>query len=287
MMLVEKSFDTGEVVLNYIEGPENGPPILFIHGITSNWLNFLPLMPAITIRWHVHAVDLRGHGKSGRMTGHYTLRDYTRDLRAFIETVIGKPTVLFGHSLGGMLATMLAADNQEIRAVVIGDSPPNYASSLRQGMIMRASYWRRAKETAEVGNTVPEIMEALKKKRLMWGEVAIEDPIFLLNTAMNWSNMDPDILTNMIECKDDPSSFLEMVEGYETEKLFPRLKCPILLLRGNPELGGAIRDEHVEKARDLIPDLTYAYFESLGHSLFPVGAEPVLSKVSIFLESLR
>ncbi len=42
MMLVEKSFDTGEVVLNYAEGPDNGPPILFIHGITSNWLNFLP-----------------------------------------------------------------------------------------------------------------------------------------------------------------------------------------------------------------------------------------------------
>jgi hypothetical protein len=29
MMLVEKSFDTGEVVLNYAEGPDNGPPILF------------------------------------------------------------------------------------------------------------------------------------------------------------------------------------------------------------------------------------------------------------------
>jgi pimeloyl-ACP methyl ester carboxylesterase len=42
-MLVEKSFDTGEAVLNYAEGPDNGPPILLIHGITGNWRGFLPI----------------------------------------------------------------------------------------------------------------------------------------------------------------------------------------------------------------------------------------------------
>jgi len=35
MMLV-KSFDTGEVVLNYAEGPDNGPPMLLIPGFSSN-----------------------------------------------------------------------------------------------------------------------------------------------------------------------------------------------------------------------------------------------------------
>jgi hypothetical protein len=32
MMLVEKSFDTGEVVLNYHEGPEGRPSLLLLHG---------------------------------------------------------------------------------------------------------------------------------------------------------------------------------------------------------------------------------------------------------------
>ena len=36
-MLVEKRFDTGEVVLNYAEGPDNGPPAILLHGFTSNW----------------------------------------------------------------------------------------------------------------------------------------------------------------------------------------------------------------------------------------------------------
>jgi len=99
--------------------------------------------------------------------------------------------------------------------------------------------------------------------------------------------MDPDILTLMIECNEDPSKFIKMAEGYDTARLFPRLKCPVLLLRGNPELGGAILDEEVKRAVELIPSLTYVYLESNGHALFPAGAEPVLSTVSTFLESLR
>jgi len=121
----------------------------------------------------------------------------------------------------------------------------------------------------------------------MWGDVSIEDPISLLNMAINWSRMNPDILTNMIECKDDPSKFTAMAEGYDTEMLFPQINCSVLLLRGNPELGGTISVEELEKAKALIPNLTYVYFDSIGHALFPRGPEPVLTPLTVFLESLR
>jgi pimeloyl-ACP methyl ester carboxylesterase len=286
-MLVEKSFDAGEVVINYAEGPPNGPAILFIHGITGNWRGFLPIMPSLTMRWQVFAVDLRGHGKSGHKSGRYTLQDYTRDLRTFIRNVIHRPVILFGHSLGGMIATILAADNPDVEAVVIGDSPPNYDGGLRDDMLSKVSYWSQAKKTAETGNTVTEIMKTLREKRVMWGDVLIEDSISLLNMAINWSRMDPDILTNMIECKDDPTKFTAMADGYDTEKLFPRIKCPVLLLRGNPELGGTISVEELEKAKALVPHLTCVRFDSIGHALFPRGPEPVLTSLTIFLESLR
>jgi len=119
-------------------------------------------MPAITMRWHVYAEDLRGHGKSGHISGHYTLRDYVRDLRTFIRNVIHRPVILFGHSLGGMIAIMLAADNPDIEAVVIGDPPPNYDGGLKDDMVSKVSYWSQAKETAETGKTVPEIMQTLE-----------------------------------------------------------------------------------------------------------------------------
>ena len=283
-MLVEKRFDTGEVVLNYAEGPDNGPPILLIHGITGNWRGFLPIMPSLTMRWHVFAMDLRGHGKSEHKTSHYTLKDYVRDINSFIENVINQPIILFGHSLGGMIATMHAANNPNITAVVIGDSPPNYDHSLSDDISERMSYWRQAKRIANTGTTVSEIMQTLKDEVVMWGNVPIEDPILLRHMAINWSRMDPDILTKMIESKE---ANMEMFGGYDTGLLFPKLKCPVLLLRGNPKLGGSIMDNKVKKAKELIPDLTYVYVPDIGHALFPVGAEPVLSKLTIFLESLR
>ena len=102
---------------------------------------------------------------------------------------------------------------------------------------------------------------------------------------MDYNNrVDPDILTKMIESRETHG---EMFAGYDTGRLFPKLKCPVLLLRGNPKLGGTIMDNDVVKAKELIPDLAYAYLPDIGHALFPVGAEPVLSKLTIFLESLR
>ena len=267
-MLVERRFDTGEVELNYAEGPDNGPPILLIHGITGNWRSFLPIMPSITMRWHVYAVDLRGHGKSGHKTGCYTLRDYERDIRTFIDEVINQPTILLGHSLGGMIATMHAADNPYIKAVIIGDSPPNYDNSLGQDINKRMSYWIQAQEAAQSGKTVNEMLQILKEKKIMWGDVPIEDPLLLRSMATNWSRMDPDILSKMIEGEEARE---ELFGGYDTARLFPKLRCPVLLLRGNPKLGGAIKDGEAGKVLKLIPDLTYVYLDDIGHALFPLG----------------
>jgi pimeloyl-ACP methyl ester carboxylesterase len=283
-MLVEKRFDTGEVVLNYAEGPNNGPPILLIHGITSNWRTFLPIMPYLTMRYHVYAIDLRGHGKSGRTPSHYTLRDYEKDIKQFIEQVIEDPPIIFGHSLGGMIATMYASNNHHNEAVIIGDSPPNYDNSLSTDLEFRSSYWQQAKRIANMGNSVTEILSIIGKEKLMWGDVPIEDPLALRSMATNWSRMDPDILSSLVGGRE---THKHGFDGYDTGILFPKLSCPVLLIRGNPELGGAITDGQVKKAKELIPDLTYVYLPDIGHSLFPVGAEPVLSKLTIFLESLR
>jgi len=68
-MFKERTFDTGEVILNYAEGPASGPPLVLLHGFTGRWQGFLPLLPALSLRWHVYAPDYRGHGKSGRVAG--------------------------------------------------------------------------------------------------------------------------------------------------------------------------------------------------------------------------
>jgi pimeloyl-ACP methyl ester carboxylesterase len=65
-MLFEKRYRVDEVALNYAEGPDAGPPMVLTHGLTDRWQYYLPIMPFLTMRWHVYALDFRGHGRSSR-----------------------------------------------------------------------------------------------------------------------------------------------------------------------------------------------------------------------------
>ena len=122
-MMKETSFDTGKVLINYAEGPNSGPPLVLIHGGSAWWQDFSPLIPELSAHWHLYAPDLRGHGKSGRVEHGYAIRDYAEDIRAFLTAISG-PAVIFGHSLGGMIALMVASQYPKwVRAVIVGDSP--------------------------------------------------------------------------------------------------------------------------------------------------------------------
>lgn len=76
-MLKEKSFDTGVVEINYAEGPPSGPPLILLPGFPARWQSFLPIIPALSMRWHIYALDYRGQGKSGRVPGKYRPEDYS------------------------------------------------------------------------------------------------------------------------------------------------------------------------------------------------------------------
>lgn len=57
----EKKFYTSEVTLNYVEGPDNGPPLLFIPGQMEFWQGYELVMPHFSKNYHVFVVDVRGH----------------------------------------------------------------------------------------------------------------------------------------------------------------------------------------------------------------------------------
>ena len=72
----ESKFRNGRVELNYLEGPENGPPLLLVHGITGRWQFLQACANRLKSDWQVFAIDLRGHGESSRAPGDYRLVDY-------------------------------------------------------------------------------------------------------------------------------------------------------------------------------------------------------------------
>ena len=123
-MMRERRFHTGMVEINYAEGPPNGRPFVLLHGGAGSWEYGSALVRALEPQWHVYAPDLRGHGKSGHVRGRYRLQDYVADTTSFLGHIVQEPAIVYGHSLGGEVAIMVAAEQPGlVRALIVGDAP--------------------------------------------------------------------------------------------------------------------------------------------------------------------
>jgi lipase len=97
----------------------NGP-VLAIHGITSSSRTWPFLADAL--QNPVFAPDLRGRGRSNHLPGPAGIGQHADDCAAVIEAIGGVPLVVVGHSMGGFVATVLAARRPDlVRGLVLVD----------------------------------------------------------------------------------------------------------------------------------------------------------------------
>jgi pimeloyl-ACP methyl ester carboxylesterase len=81
------------------------------------------LIPSLVQKWQVYALDFRGNGRSGWGRDTYRLRDFAEDTAQFLGQ-LRAPVVLLGHSLGGVVALMLAARCADKVNALILEGPP-------------------------------------------------------------------------------------------------------------------------------------------------------------------
>jgi pimeloyl-ACP methyl ester carboxylesterase len=101
---------------------------------------------------------------------------------------------------------------------------------------------------------------------------------FLRFEARSLTQLDPEALSPIINGS--------MFAGYQAEKLLPAVSCPVLLLQGNPSLGGAMTDKDAQRALTLFPCAIRLLIENAGHELHLSQPESVLKALTYFLESL-
>lgn len=116
------------------------PPILFVHGANcAAWVWEENLLPDLADRgFEVHAVSLRGHGRSeGRhLLPWMSLSDYVTDLVATVAN-IGRPPVLVGHSMGGMVVQKYLERFAAAGAVLMASVPPEGLFLTSTTLLMR------------------------------------------------------------------------------------------------------------------------------------------------------
>lgn len=121
----------GELVLDYVEqGDPSGVPFLLLHGFADSWLSCTRVLPHLPSTLHALAPTQRGHGASGRPATGYSVRDFARDARAFMDALGLGAAVLVGHSMGSAVATRFAIDHPDrTRGLVLVGASSGLAAS--------------------------------------------------------------------------------------------------------------------------------------------------------------
>jgi pimeloyl-ACP methyl ester carboxylesterase len=113
--------------LHYLAwGDPAHPPLILLHGITGHARTWDTLATALADRWHVLALDQRGHGDSDPAPdGEYTVGAMADDLEAFADALGYRRFTLLGLSMGGRVAIgFTGAHPERVERLVLVDIAP-------------------------------------------------------------------------------------------------------------------------------------------------------------------
>jgi pimeloyl-ACP methyl ester carboxylesterase len=126
-VIVAEHISEAGIRLVYDTAGAGDPPMIFIHGWGCDRSYFAPQFAHFAASHAVAALDLRGHGDSGRPAPHpgaYDMDVLADDVLSVAAAAgFGRP-VLVGHSLGALIGLTCAARVRAIRALVMVDPAP-------------------------------------------------------------------------------------------------------------------------------------------------------------------
>lgn len=117
-----QTFPSGILYVHDFGG--SGQPIVAVHGLGGAHLNWLPVADGLTAGANLLAPDLPGFGYSPPRTS-YTVRTHARAIIELLES-LGRPVVLMGNSLGGLITIQVASDRPDLveRLVLVAPAGP-------------------------------------------------------------------------------------------------------------------------------------------------------------------
>lgn len=107
-------------------GAPDDPPVLLVHGVTSDSGTFWRVGPALAATGrHVVAVDLPGHGRTGAWRGRHRFVETAEDLAGFVSAagLARADLAVLGHSWGAMVVASLPAAGLLPRVLILLDPP--------------------------------------------------------------------------------------------------------------------------------------------------------------------
>ena len=251
----DHTINTGELEIGYSVGPDNGPPLLLLHGVTSRRDTFIRVMDSLTPNYRVIAIDQRGHGYSGHVAGKYDREDHARDIKFVIENVCKGAPIVWGHSMGGANAVALGGKEPQLyRALMLEDpaifsrtdTTPPPASPTR-------SIFRIHLDLIDAGLSIEEMAPKIQ-------EASPNQPEYFATwKAECLLQMDADILRSVVERRSRG--------GGDPAENLANISCPVLLAQADPDAGGILPDDYPESVAPKRENFTVKKIVGAGHNI--------------------
>ncbi|QLQ09295.1 MAG: alpha/beta hydrolase [Nocardioidaceae bacterium] len=107
------SVDAGGVPTRSLQAGEAGEPVIFLHGTSGHLEAFTRNISAHAKHYRVHAIDMLGHGYTGKPDFRYEIPRYRDHLLAYLDANGIDRAHIVGESLGGWVGGRAAIDNPD------------------------------------------------------------------------------------------------------------------------------------------------------------------------------
>lgn len=275
---VQKTAQINGITLSYVEGPDNGPPLVLLHAQLLDWFSYSRVLPALSQRFHVYDIDYPGHGTTV-VPADYPMNANRigADLGDFITREIGEPVYITGNSSGGLLAVWLAANRPALIKAAVLEDPPLFSAEyprIQQTVAYRAFrtsdaatrdhpddfllYWIHGNAgffTRRIGPGSPTLLNELVKARRRARPGQPPEIGLIPNTTVR-------MLIRGLDSYDPRfgAAFYDGTwnAGFDHAEALKRITCPVLLMQAETStlpdgtLDGAMSAAEAQRAASLL-----------------------------------
>jgi 2-hydroxy-6-oxonona-2,4-dienedioate hydrolase len=234
-------------------GPADGEHVVFLHGTSGHLEAFVRNIPTHADRYRCHAVDMLGHGYTGKPDYPYDIPRYVEHLLGYLDAVGAARAHLVGESLGGWVASWLASEH------------PDRVASLQLlcmgGTKINPEVMLRLKQTTTAASLKNDIELTRARLRLLWAEWDAEfgDELTEVRYGIYHRPEFQENLANLLS--------LQELENRERNLLRPdrmaRIGAPTLVVWGNKNPFGAVPE--ATAITEAIPGARLEIFGECGH----------------------
>jgi pimeloyl-ACP methyl ester carboxylesterase len=241
------------------EEPKQGQPIVFVHGLSGSWPNWLEQLPVLARTHRVLTLDLPGFGHSPMPAGGISIGGYARLLDQLLqERDIGAAAVV-GNSMGGFIGAELAGAFPERVERVVLVSAAGISTYGDPRVARSAPALRRLERVLAAGAAWTASKSDTVARRARLREAT-------LNLVVRYPGRLPAALAAEQLRGAGTAGFLPALQAildYDLRQRLADVACPTLIVWGERDRLITVRDADVFE--QLIPNARKVIFKDTGH----------------------